>query len=284
MIERAQSRIHREAALIFSARGVFLAIATLPSIDRMNSRAESPFATPERARTRHAAAVSALIDRPLARAMTQLFEAVHRLEDLKALALRGGAPVHTKSAIQGAEGLSTVDTLADSAGPRPRDELSELQEWINEALLGCDRLGALVGNLQGLLAPPPSMPLRIDVNNAVSRATHIARSLVPAGLAVVERRQRVAAITGWPADIGQALLDAMVQTAHAVRPPGELRVQTAQEGNEIVIFLLASGIGGTPGLALEHVAAIVGAHGGRLDFSTAHPGQAQVRLRLPAAD
>ncbi|MEN0063875.1 MAG: ATP-binding protein [Myxococcota bacterium] len=182
-----------------------------------------------------------------------------------------------------------------------------LQEALEDALEGVDRIRHIVKDLQGLSRPPEDRNPEADIHRTIRSAVAIASAHLRAKARLtVSTAPRLYAACDEPR-LSQAILNLLINSAQAL-PDGqrdhhliEVRAQRVEETIEIEVqddgpgipssilhrvrepFFTTKQVGEGTGLGLALADGIVRSHGGALDIES-QPGHTVVRITLPALD
>jgi signal transduction histidine kinase len=181
-----------------------------------------------------------------------------------------------------------------------REHAAEGLEAVGEALEGAQRISGIVKGLRELARQDLGKMEALDVNACVSRSVRTELQHMPPGAvqATLGARQRV---WGSPLQLDQAVA-AVLRNARQACPAGPIRVQTRDEGDELVVevqdagggiaaamlprifepFFTTRGGGKAVGLGLTLAYGVVQRHAGRIDVASGVGRGTTVTLRLPA--
>ncbi len=177
---------------------------------------------------------------------------------------------------------------------------------------GLTRITRIVRSISEMAHPGQGREMVVDVNHVVENAIAISRNEWKYVAQLQTRLHTdLPPMSGFPEQLGQALLNLLVNAAHAVAAAGRkaegdgcIEVWTGREGSQIVVGVRDNGCGIEPGLAdkifepffttkepgkgtgqgLSIVRAIVEeAHGGRLELDSTPGEGTSIVLRFPEA-
>lgn len=207
-------------------------------------------------------------------------------------------------------GAKPASGAAGNDAATTRRLLRELPEALDAALEGTQRVAKIIDAMQGFTHPGSGTPRRTDLVELVHRAAVLSRAQwkLVADLEVVAR-DPVPAITCYADELGQALLNLLVNAAHAIEDaslgkPGriEVRLQPSLGGAEIKVtdnglgmsdevrtrmfepFFTTKVEGRGTGQGLTQVyATVVKQHGGDINVESTHGMGTSIALFIPSA-
>jgi PAS domain S-box-containing protein len=208
--------------------------------------------------------------------------------------------------------LSTADPSRPLAGAELEYLLAEIPQAITQTLDGVRRVSTIVAAMKTFGHPGSEKKTLTDINQAVRTTFTVANNVVAQVADVVLDLGEVPEVSCHPGDINQALLNLVINAAHAIaakngdRPGrGTLTVRTAVVADQVQIQVSDTGTGvpdeiggrlfdpffttkavghGTgQGLAIAH-ALITERHGGSLTFDSTIGTGTTFTIRLPIAD
>ena len=172
-------------------------------------------------------------------------------------------------------------------------ELDEyVREILPETLDGIQRVNRIVSDLRRFARNEPEGMREYDLNEEVQAALRIAHNQLKYRCEVSVSLAPVPPLTGWPQQIGQVLVNLLVNAAQAIPDRGRIWVETRPEGPGVRLSVRDSGAGmdeatrrrlfepffttkpqgvGT-GLGLSVAHGIVQSHGGRIEVES-EPGR-----------
>ncbi|MBL8923286.1 MAG: hypothetical protein JNJ54_30825 [Myxococcaceae bacterium] len=161
--------------------------------------------------------------------------------------------------------MSYVGTNVDFARTRIADLRKEdafpvdqdLDDALADARAGCDRISGIVATLSRLSRARGGSATEVDLNRALTDVLRLSRRQVEGVAKVKFEAGDISTISGDEARLGQAFLNLLVNSAHAVelRPDGPrtIEVSTFSRGpTEVVVEVKDSGCG-IPDAALPHI-------------------------------
>ncbi|KFE68703.1 hypothetical protein DB31_7940 [Hyalangium minutum] len=175
-----------------------------------------------------------------------------------------------------------------------------VDEVLPETLDGIKRVNAIVSDLRHFARGDPEIPAEYDLNAEAQTALRLAhRELSHCEVQVA--LGEVGTVVGRPRQIGQALLNLLVNAGQATPPGGTVRLSTRREGEEVRVEIRDTGTGMSPetrrrlfepffttkppgkgmglGLAVAH--GIVTAQGGHIEVESELGKGSCFTLRLP---
>jgi signal transduction histidine kinase len=182
---------------------------------------------------------------------------------------------------------------------------SALREYVDDVLPatldGVERVNAIVADLRSFSREDPGTMSEFDLNAQVEAALRIAQGALRDRAQVVRQLGRLPPAIGKPRQIGQVILNLLVNAAQAIPEHGTVTVTTRADPDEFLVEVRDTGVGMDPetvrrlftpffttkpvgegtglGLAVAH--GIVRSHGGRIAVQSS-PGVGSVfSVRLP---
>jgi signal transduction histidine kinase len=195
----------------------------------------------------------------------------------------------------------------DPSSPRAIDP--SLEEPLRDAMLGAERIGAVVKAMRTLSrATTDDRACDVDAGSELAEALRMVRNqLVQRAAVVVEVPERLPPVRAVPGELSRVFLNLLVNAGHAIAPgsaeENRIAVSARVAGPELIIDVADTGHGMTPevrrrvfepffttkpfgegsGLGLAIVRSIVQASGGRIEVES-EPGRgALFRVHLPIA-
>ncbi|MDY7232978.1 sensor histidine kinase [Hyalangium rubrum] len=171
----------------------------------------------------------------------------------------------------------------------------ELKEYVDEVLPmtldGVQRVNDIVADLRRFSRGDPEAYVEYDLNAEAQTALRIAHNQL-LHCQVETHMEEVGRLMGRPRQIGQVLLNLLVNAGQATNAGGKVSLSTRQEGEGVFVQVRDTGAGMSPetmrklfqpffttkapgmgtGLGLAVVHGIVTAHGGRIDVQS-RPGE-----------
>jgi signal transduction histidine kinase len=211
-------------------------------------------------------------------------------------------------------GGDAAGAVRDELAPGLRDRLDfymeESREALEESVQGVERISSIIGSMKHFSHPGGKRRENVDLNEAVESTVNVCRNEWKYDSELVtDLEEGLPVIEGYPADLNQAILNLVVNAAHAVTEryggsgeKGRITVRTYAEGASAVLEVKDTGTGiaeedqprifdpffttkevgkGTgQGLAITH-AVVVEKHGGEIDFNSAPGKGTTFFIRLP---
>jgi signal transduction histidine kinase/ActR/RegA family two-component response regulator len=217
-------------------------------------------------------------------------------QKMESLGLLAGGIAHDLNNL-----LTPVLVMSELLGQEDTpDDLPEIIEIIRGSALGArDLVGQLLA-----FSRKQVLALR-DVNLAaeLTRFARLLRRTLPATITLEVDAGDTQLVRGDPAQLQQVLLNLAINARDAMPNGGKLRIATRDEGNEVVIEVIDTGVGMSPetqahifepffttkalgrgtGLGLSTVYGIVRQHNGKLDVASAIDRGTTFTLRIPRA-
>jgi two-component system NtrC family sensor kinase len=174
-------------------------------------------------------------------------------------------------------------------------------EILADTLDGCQRVNSIVADLRRFASGEVQAEELFDVRDEVDAAVRMATSQTRDGQAIRVDLDAVPTVFGSPRQIGQVMLNLLMNGVQALDGPGEVHVTTRHEGHNVAVMISDTGVGmsqatldrlfqpffttkgsgkGTGlGLAVAH--GIVKQHGGCIDVASAPGAGTTFTIRLP---
>jgi PAS domain S-box-containing protein len=183
------------------------------------------------------------------------------------------------------------------------DLLGEGEELIDESLGGVDRVAGIVRDVKSVSHVGAKERELADPNLLVERVLRVAATELRDRTRVETHLGELAPVSCAPQEIEQVLLNLVLNAHQAMQGPGRIRIATAVEGDEVVIYVADDGPGIRPedqprifdpffttkpqgegtGLGLSISYQIVRQHGGEITVTSAPPHGTTFCVRLPAS-
>jgi signal transduction histidine kinase len=186
--------------------------------------------------------------------------------------------------------------------------LLELGEIVEDSLDGADRVRRIVSDLGGFSTPLEADLLAADLERAADRALRMADNEIRHRARVVREYAGLGAARGTEAKLGQAILNVLINAAHAIEPGAvernaiTVRTRVDRQGRPSIEiedtgcgiakenlarvfdpFFTTKPIGVGAGLGLSVAQRIVSELGGEIRIESVHGHGTKVVLALPAA-
>lgn len=135
----------------------------------------------------------------------------------------------------------------DDAQPCPmasasRDVLAA-QERLGEVLMGLNQMNGLVSHLRDFTRLDRAITAPAHLNNMLSGVAHIARSVVPAKVKVIEAFGELPLLDCNASQLNQAFLNLIVNAAQAIRHAGTVTISTHCSRDHICVSIADTGVG-----------------------------------------
>ncbi|MHB1845110.1 MAG: sensor histidine kinase [Deltaproteobacteria bacterium] len=222
--------------------------------------------------------------------LEQLHRAALQQEKLAGLGMLAAGIAHEINNPMSFVGSNIRSLLADlkrceTLPPMLREYVDEI---LPETLDGIQRVNRIVGDLRRFARNDPEGMREFDLNEEVQAALRIAQNELKYRCEVRVDLTPLPNLTGWPQQIGQVLVNLLVNAAQAIPDHGTVAIETRAEGDGVRLSITDSGTGmdeetrarlfepffttkplgiGT-GLGLSVVHGIVQSHGGRIDVQS----------------
>jgi len=212
---------------------------------------------------------------------------------------------------QGDSGDRDDERAPDAQSPRPFDldyAIEEIPAALAQAQDGVHRVASIVKAMKEFSHPGTSDLTSTDVNKVVKNAVAVTQNEWKYVARLVDELQPdLPSVEGHPGELGQVVLNLIVNATHAIkdrfkgRREGEIFVRTLTDGDCVLIEVLDNGtgipaqirskvfdpffttkgvgIGTGQGLSVAH--SIVGKHGGELTFESMEGKGTCFRVSLP---
>jgi signal transduction histidine kinase len=198
--------------------------------------------------------------------------------------------------------------LAKATTALDANALLELSEIVEDSLDGADRVRRIVSDLGGFSSPLEAQLLAADLERAADRALRMADNEIRHRARVVREYGGIVAARGTETKLGQAILNVLINAAHAIEPGAvernaiTVRTRLDRQGRpsieiedtgcgiakENIVrvfdpFFTTKPIGVGAGLGLSMAQRIVSELGGEIRLESVHGHGTKVVLALPAA-
>ncbi len=225
----------------------------------------------------------------------------HLIEDYRALlaeAEEGNVDPATVEKIRGHENEADLEFL-----------LEEIPQALTQAIEGVDRVSNIVHAMKEFAHTGIESITMVELNRVISSTVMVARNEWKYGAKIeLNLMEDLPPIQGNPGELGQVVLNLVVNAAHAIRDHyqdgtmGLIKISTKAEGDEVVLvvkddgsgipkevqermfdpFFTTKGVGiGTgQGLAIVH-SVVVDRHGGEIEVNSAVGEGTEILIRLP---
>lgn len=188
-----------------------------------------------------------------------------------------------------------------AAQPEVVAALQSIQSGIEANLDGIRRIQSMNRALKGFAGPVRQDREDFDLNEVVDGVLIIAHNRLKSRYIVEKRYGQLPRLVGAPQEIGQVVLNLLINAADASPEGGTIAIETRTEGDHVLLTVRDSGVGVSPdirdrlfqpfatgkedgtGLGLYISRTIAEAHKGALDLDETDParGGATFTLRLP---
>jgi len=202
---------------------------------------------------------------------------------------------------------ANVEALVEDLAAMPEVPL-EMKEYVDDILPstldGIRRVNHIVADLRRFARGESVASTDVQINHEVAAAVRLAAGhLRGRERLTLDLDPEPGVIVGQPQQIGQVVLNLLINAAHATEDGGAIVVSTRREGGDVVLAVADGGVGMTAdvqarifepffttktrgqgtGLGLPAVRLIVGKHGGTIDVASAPGLGTTFTIRLPAA-
>ena len=191
---------------------------------------------------------------------------------------------------------------------QPPIAIRELPEWLDTIDNGIQRITTVMRAMRELAHPGVRNPTRVDVNHTIENALEVSAGRYKSVAEVVTTLGVLPPVWCYESDLGQVIINLIVNAAHAIEDRnagrGRLGIETRVDGTDIVVAISDTG-GGIPrdvqarifdpffttkqigrgtgqGLSISR-AIVVDRHGGTLTFETQEHVGTTFFIRLPIA-
>jgi two-component system NtrC family sensor kinase len=196
-----------------------------------------------------------------------------------------------------------VEDLA-AMRPVPPDLAEYVDDILPSTLDGIRRVNNIVADLRRFARGESAAATDVHVNQEVAAAVRLAAGHLRGGdRLTLDLDPDPGVVVGQPQQIGQVVLNLLINAAQATENGGAIVVSTRREGRDVVLVVADGGMGMTAdvkarifepffttkargkgtGLGLAAVRVIVGKHGGTVDVASAPGRGTTFTVRLPAA-
>ena len=194
------------------------------------------------------------------------------------------------------------DLAAQTPLPEPLREYVE--EVLPATLDGIRRVNAIVADLRRFASDDPEMPVTFDLNNEVTSAIRLSQGELKHRCTVELELGEVPSIRGQPRQIGQVLVNLIVNAAQSLPAQGGVvKISTCTEPGEVLVrvsdngagmseetlgklfqpFFTTKPVGVGTGLGLAVAYGIITGHGGRIEAQSQLGQGSCFTIRLPRA-
>ncbi|HYX90151.1 MAG TPA: ATP-binding protein, partial [Myxococcaceae bacterium] len=197
--------------------------------------------------------------------------------------------------------LELTDYLSQEKSLSP--SLTEYRDQVLPATLdGIGRVNSIVADLRRFARGEPEQPTDCDIADEADSAVRIASTHLKEGQAIITQIQPVPLIAGVRPQVGQVMLNLIVNGIQALPEEGAVTVETCAVGEEVRLIVRDNGSGMSPeimaklfqpffttkepgrgtglGLAVAH--GIVAYHGGKIEVESSPGVGSAFTVRLPA--
>lgn len=181
-----------------------------------------------------------------------------------------------------------------------RDDVPNL---IKESLDGCERVRRIVADLKGFARPADDKIGDVDIETSVDSAINICWNQIKYKAELQRAFAGVGTVRGNASQLGQVLVNLLVNAAHSIKTQGRIDVGTRHDGDFVVISIADTGrgipadalakifdpfyttkpVGEGTGLGLYISLQIVQRHGGRIEVRSTVDAGSCFEVWLPAA-
>jgi PAS domain S-box-containing protein len=187
----------------------------------------------------------------------------------------------------------------------PAEIRSDLIQCLADSRNGLERVSRVVKDLKAISHPDTGRWQAVDLRDVIDGAVRVVGSSLGAGARVVKAYPEAPlTLRCRPAQIGQVLLNVLVNASQAITPTGTISVRAGRSGHEAWVeiedngpgieayhlgrifdpFFTTRPIGVGTGLGLSIARGIVQSHGGRVEVWSALGSGSTFRIVLPIGD
>jgi signal transduction histidine kinase len=196
-----------------------------------------------------------------------------------------------------AESLERIDALKEEGDIGY--VLEDLEPLLSESHEGAVRVKEIVQNLKSFARPDETSAREVDLNECVESTLKLVWNELKYKCRLQKKLAPLPRLRCYPGQLNQVLMNLLVNAAQSIAEKGEVTVETAVEGEEIVVRVRDTGCGIAPelqarvfepffttkgvgtGLGLSISLGIVEKHHGKIELES-RPGQGtEFTVRLP---
>jgi len=121
--------------------------------------------------------------------------------------------------------------------------MEDIPELLNDCKDGTLRVGRIVGDLKNFAHPGNDRQMLIDINKGLESTLNVVNNEIKYKATVIKDFGKLARVEGYPQKLNQVFMNILVNAAQAIKEKGEIRIQTKQQGDNVLIIISDNGSG-----------------------------------------
>lgn len=121
--------------------------------------------------------------------------------------------------------------------------MKDIPELLNDCRDGTLRVGRIVGDLKNFAHPGNDKQMLVDINKGLESTLNVVNNEIKYKASVIKDFGKLARVEGYPQKLNQVFMNILMNAAQAIKEKGEIRIQTKQQGPNVLITISDNGSG-----------------------------------------
>lgn len=180
--------------------------------------------------------------------------------------------------------------------------MEDISDLIGDCREGTDRIKKIVMDLKDFAHPGEDKVQSIDINKGLDSTLNVVNNEVKYKATVHKKYGDIPTIKGYPQQLNQVFMNILVNAAQAIDKKGEIYLETALDGNDVVItisdtgcgisednlskifdpFFTTKDVGKGTGLGMNIAYNIIQKHNGKVDVTSKVGEGTQFTIKIPS--
>ncbi|MDM8537676.1 ATP-binding protein [Desulfobacterales bacterium HSG17] len=119
----------------------------------------------------------------------------------------------------------------------------DIPQLLKDCSEGTWTAGKIVNDLKSFALPGQDRLMPVDINKGLESTLNVVYSELKDKVSVIRDFREISLVDGYPQKLNQVFMNFVLNAAQAIKAKGEIKIQTKQEGKNVVITISDNGCG-----------------------------------------